>query len=62
MYWSTKITYVDKDTGEEITKKHIDKQIYFKTKSHAKKTIKGNYGIITILWECERNKQTKLDL
>lgn len=61
MIWTTKTTYVDRETGEQLRKQHIEQNIYIKIKSHVKYEKNSiNYGTRHITWECERNNQTRL--
>lgn len=64
MIWSTKTTYVDRETGEEITKRHVEKGDYIITHKEITKKINtnhyGTYGTIHITATCERSKQCKI--
>lgn len=61
MKWNTRVIYVDADTGELLTKDHIEKGIYVVTKSDKTTQVKHNtYGTTTITKHCQRNPQQRL--
>lgn len=63
MKWTTFTTYIDKETGEIIRKKEVLKKIYIKLKhtiTHEK--LNTLYGERHVTWECERNRQIKLNI
>lgn len=61
MKWSTTIEVIDTETGEIITKKHVEQGIYVMIKKTTETEIKNNlYGKRKIKWFCERNRQQKL--
>lgn len=63
MTWTTITSFVDRETGEAITQRHIDKKLYVKIKLNTKTKINNkDYGIKYNTWECEPNRQTKLEL
>lgn len=63
MTWRTITTLVDRETGEALTNKDIEKGIYIKIKLNTKYEKRSeHYGIRRNTWECERNRQTKLEI
>lgn len=61
MKWTSITSFVDRETGEAITHRHIDKKLYVKIKcniTHKKQS--KDYGLKFIQWECEPNKQTEI--
>lgn len=54
--------YIDRETGEILTKNKVEKKEYNKIKCN--KTTKNlGWNIqITYIWECEKNNQLKLTL
>lgn len=59
--WRTKSQYVDIQTGEIITESEY-KRNYIKIKTTKNTHINEKYGIREFTHECERNRQTKLEL
>lgn len=61
MTWSTTVEVIDIETGEIITKKHVEQKKYVIVKKEQETKITNNlYGHRKIKWLCERNRQTKL--
>lgn len=61
MQWNTTVEVIDIETGEIITKKHVEKGIHVIVKKEQEtKIISNYYGHRKIKWLCERNRQTKL--
>lgn len=63
MKWTTKTTYVDNETGEQIYKRQVTNGQYIKLGVQTKH-IKHNkdYGTKINIWKCEINRQTKLEI
>lgn len=63
MTWTTITAFVDRETGEAITQRHIEKALYVKIKLTTKHKLKTkDYGIKYNTWECEKNRQIKLEI
>lgn len=63
MYWTTITSFVDIETGEAITQRHIEKGDYVKLKLKTEYKLKNkDYGTKYNTWQCERNRQTKLNI
>lgn len=61
MQWSTTVEVIDIETGEIITKKHVEKGNYVIIKKEQTTEIKNNiYGKRKIKWLCEKNRQQNL--
>lgn len=63
MTWTTITRFVDIETGEVLTGAHIEKGLYNKIKLTTKynKTSK-DYGYKYNTWQCEKNRQLKLEI
>lgn len=61
MIWTSKVHYVDKETGELITATHVENSTYVITnKRIIRRKISETYGIKHITNICEKNRQQKL--
>lgn len=62
--WKTKVTVLDTETGEELTKKHVEQGLYVIIKKTSKTTVKHEHNLEifekTIRWHCEKNRQQEL--
>lgn len=57
MHWTTINTYVDHETGEVLTKKHIEQGIYVPVKKTTTTKQTQHYGTKFTTIECIRNPQ-----
>lgn len=63
MTWTTKIKYVDRNTGELLTPQHVLKGHYIITaKKITHERINDQFGEKRILCLCEGNRQLNLNL
>lgn len=63
MTWTTITKFVDMETGEALTAKHLEKGLYNKIKLNTRyNKINKDYGYKYNTWECERNRQLKLEI
>lgn len=61
MIWKSEVTIVDTETGEILTRKHINQGLYVVIrKTVVNNKISKNYGIKRITWQAERNRQKSL--
>lgn len=62
MKWTAKVEYVDRETGEMLTKRHIQLGHYITVKQHRTIENINDYAKrINIKYECERNPQQQLE-
>ena len=61
MTWTTITNFIDNETGEALTIRHLEQQLYDKLKTYIKYKInKKDYGTRYVTHVCEKNRQTKL--
>lgn len=61
MKWYTITTYVDKETGEVLTKSQTEREYYNVKETETKTEYNGNTAIKKITKICEKSRQTKFE-
>ncbi len=58
--WFTESVYVDRDTGEVLSKSRVLRENWIKKDSSSRIEDKGMYNLKIVTYEYERNRQTSL--
>ncbi len=61
MKWYTEVEMVDVETGEILTKSKVEREYIVKSKNKHKTEYKDGKGIRKFTWECERNRQQRIN-